>query len=112
MAVPNMARTLRGWTKKTNIKIVVQTVVNHKTVDTETPAILDCNFQPLKASVVNRKPEEQRTWIWWNIIVKNGPLLKIDDVIIKDSVRYKIELVHNWSESGFQKYEAIEDYTA
>ena len=112
MAVPYMGKTLKGWTKKTNVKLVTQSIVNHKTVDTEVSIVLTCNFQSLKAAIVNRKPEEQRTWIWWSIIVTEGQLLKTDDIIIKDSVRYKIQSTNNWTESGFQKYEAIEDYTA
>ena len=112
MRVPYMGKTLKGWTQKTNIKKVTQTIVNHKTVETESPITLKCNFQPMPAAKVNRKPEEQRTWKWWSIIVTEGELLKTDDIIIKDSVRYKIESVNNWTESGFQKYEAIEDYTA
>jgi len=110
MAVPWMKKTLRGWTKKTNVKIVTQSVVDFETVEAEADAVLDCNFQPMPAAKVNRKPEEQRTWTWWSIIVEDGPLLKTDDVIIKDNIRYRIESANNWSESGFQKYEAVEDY--
>lgn len=110
MAVPYMGKTLKGWTRNTDIKKVTQTIVNHKTVEAEVAIVLKCNFQPMPAAKVNRKPEEQRTWIWWSIIVTEGELLKTDDVIIKDSIRYRIQSVNNWTESGFQKYEAIEDY--
>lgn len=105
-----MRNTLRGWTQKASIKVITQTVVDFETVESEADIILDCNFQPMPAAKVNRKPEEQRTWKWWSIIVKEGQLLKTDDVIIKDGVRYRIESTNDWSESGFQKYEAVEDY--
>lgn len=110
MAVPYMKNTLRGWVKPTSVKLVIQSVINHKTVSTETSTILKLNKQPLKASIVERKPPEQRTWKWWSIIVKDGILLKTDDVIIIAGLRYKIQSARDWTESGFQKYEAIEGY--
>ena len=113
MPVPYMAGALKGWTKKTNVKIVTQSVVDHETVETKVPAILDINFQPMPTATVNRKPEEQRTWSWWSIIIKKPTvLLKTDDIIIRPSgQRFKIQSGNNWTESGFSKHEAIEDYT-
>lgn len=111
MAVPYLAGALKGWTKKTSVKVVTQSVVDHKTINTTSDKILDINFQPMPAAKVNRKTEEQRTWSWWSIIIKKGPLLKTDDIIIRSSgQRFKIESANDWSESGFTKYEAIEDY--
>ena len=112
MAVPQMAGALRGWVKPTTINIITQTVVNHKTVDTPSTVKLKINFQPMPAATVNRKPEEQRTWIWWSIIIRDRTtLLKTDDIIVRpDGLRFKIQSAKDWRESGFSKYEAIEDY--
>ena len=112
MPGPYMAGALKGWTKKTTIKVVTQTVVDFETVKTESSKVLDINFQPMPAATVNRKPPEQRTWTWWSIIIKNPTvLLKTDDIIIRPSgQRFKIQSGKNWTESGFSKHEAIEDY--
>ena len=112
MPVPYVAGALKGWTRKTNIKIVTQTVVDHQTVEATADATLDINFQPMPAFKVNRKPEEQRTWNWWSIIIKNATVnLKTDDIIIRPSgQRFRIQSGNDWTESGFSKYEAIEDY--
>lgn len=110
MAVPYLAGALKGWTTKTSVILITQSVVNHQTTEAETATILDINRQPVPAARVNQKPEEQRTWKWWSFIIKQGPLLKTDDIIIIDSIRYRIKSSSNWSESGFTKYEAIEDY--
>jgi len=111
MPVPYMGRTLKGWTSKTTIKLITQTIVDYETVESESIVTLNCNFQALKPAVVDRKPPEQRTWKWWSIVVTEGPQLNIDDIIVKDSKNYRIVSNNDWSESGFQKYEAIEDYT-
>ena len=110
--VPYMANTLNGWTSETPVEVLTQTLVNHKTDYITDPNIttLDLNKQPTPQTKVDRKPLEQRAWKWWSVIVKEGPLLKVDDVIIIDNIRYKIQGISNWSESGFQKYECTEDY--
>ena len=110
MAVPYLGNALNGWTKKIPCKIVTQTVVNHKTQENENDVILDKNIQPIPQTKVDRKPEGQRTWKWWNLLIRNGQLLKIDDVVIINNKRFRIQSIGDWSESGFQNYEAIEDY--
>ncbi|MBD3283540.1 hypothetical protein GF396_04530 [Candidatus Pacearchaeota archaeon] len=112
MPVPNLSRVLRGWVKKTVCTIVTKTIVNHKVTTTETNVTLEVNKQPVPPQRVDKKPEEQRQWKWWNIIIRNGSvLLKPDDKIIIDNITYNVMNISNWTESGFQKYECVEDYT-
>jgi len=87
-------------------------VVNHVVTKAESSKNLNINFQPMPAAKVNRKPAEERTWTWWSIIIRDRvTLLKSDDVVIRPSgQRFKIESANDWRESGFTKYEAIEDY--
>ena len=112
MPEPYVAGALKGWTRKTPVKIVTQSVVDFQTVEATADATLDINFQPMPAFKVNRKPEEQRTWKWWSIIIKNDSVnLKTDDMIIRPSgQRFRIQSGADWRRSGFSKYEAIEDY--
>lgn len=111
MSIPNVSGALRGWTKKRQVIIVLQTVVNHKVVEVTNPAIwIDINVQPLPQERIDKKPEGQRSWKWRSLWVKFGPLLKTDDKLIIDGITYRIMSVSNWSEGGYQAYEAIEDY--
>lgn len=112
MPVPYLGNAIKGWTRLTDVKIVTQSIVNHLKVESTEDATLDINFQPMPDFKVNRKPEEQRTWIWWSIIIKNpSVILKTDDIIIRPSgQRFRIQSGNDWTESGFSKYEAIEDY--
>lgn len=113
MSVPYVGGALKGWTRKTPVKIVTQTVVQHQTVQSTKDATLNINFQPMPAAKVNRKPEEQRTWKWWSIFIAGTSVkLETDDIIIRPSgQRFRIQSANDWTESGFSKYEAIEDYT-
>lgn len=112
MPVPYLGNAIKGWTHITPVKIVTQSVVDFQTVEATADAKLDINFQPMPAWKVNRKPEEQRTWNWWSIIIRNNSVnLKTDDIIIRPSgQRFRIQSGNDWTESGFSKYEAIEDY--
>ena len=113
MSVPYLGNALKGWTRKTNITVVTQTVVDHETVESVSDVSYPVNFQPMPAAKVNRKPEEQRTWKWWSIIINNKTvLLKTDDIIQNDSgQKFRVQQANDWRESGFTKYEVIEDYT-
>lgn len=108
--VPYLATAVRGWTQPISVELVTKSIVNYQVVQTRTPTTLNINIQPMPAQEVVRRPEDQRKWRWWSIIVREGPLLDIDDVVTVDGVSYRIVKVHNWTLSGFQKYEALEDY--
>ena len=110
MAVPYLANALNGWTTPRTVQRVTKSVVNFQVDEATTEITLDMNLQPTPPQEVQRRPEDQRQWRWWNVNVREGPVLNIDDVIIVDGINYRIVEVHNWSESGFQKYRAIEDY--
>jgi len=113
MPVPYLGGALKGWTRKTNITIITQSVVDHETVESESTISYPANLQPMPAAKVNRKPEEQRTWKWWSVIIRDKTLLlSTDDIIKVDSgKKFRIDQASDWRESGFTKYEAIEDYT-
>lgn len=112
MPVPYLAGAVKGWTRKTQVKIITQTVVDHEVVPVELDGKYNINLQPSPPATVNRKPEEQRTWKWWSIILRDKKvLLKTDDKMISPSGKvFKIQSATDWRPSGFSKYEAIEDY--
>lgn len=111
MAVPYVGNALNGWTKKQMVKIVHQFVVNHLTQEKMTDVVLDMNLQPMPAQVVDRKPEAQREWRWWRLLVKEREAtLSIDDVVVVDGIPYRVRSVQDWGRSGYVRYEATEDY--
>lgn len=85
MPVPYLGNVLKGWAKKTKITVITQTVVDHETVESKSDNVYLANFQPMPAAKVNRKPEEQRTWKWWSVIIKDKTVLFSTDDIIEES---------------------------
>lgn len=115
MSVPYLGGALRGFTKKRTIKLITKTdVAGGKTTlsvsDTETYQI---NIQPVPSRTVDRKPQSERSWKWWSIILKSSSVYLSNGTRFVDEygIRYKIQSGNDWRESGFTKYEAIEDYT-
>lgn len=111
MSIPNVSGALRGWTKKIPVIIIFQEIVDHKKVESESPAVkLEINLQPMPFEQIEKKPEEQRSWKWYSLWVRFGALLKTDDKIIIENVKYRIMKSGNWRDGGYQFYEVIEDY--
>lgn len=113
MPVPQLQGAVKGWTRMTTVEIQTQSVVNHKTVEIFQNVTRPMNFQPMPPAQVARKPEEQRTWTWWSVIIRDRTLLlKTDDKIVDSYGRtFRVEKANDWRTSGFTKYEAVEDYT-
>lgn len=112
MAVPNLRRAVRGWVKTQTAQVTTQSIVNHRPTETTSSITAKMNFQPMPPAQVNRKPEEQRTWKWWSIIIQSKTvLLKTDDIIVDENgLSLRVEKANDWRTSGFSKYEAREDY--
>lgn len=112
MPIPNVSGALRGWTKPRAIRFVTKSVVNHLVQQTAEVITLDMMLQPLQPEKLRRKPEEQRSWKWYSILVKaSGRELKPDDQIVIDGIAYRIDSRQPWAEAGYRRYEATEDYT-
>ena len=114
MAIPNVSGALRGWTKKRTIRKIEQTVSNFETVHTVTDERkLEINVQPTPEEEVDRRAEEQYSWTYWTLFIRDGSRrYSIDDVLLVDGAAYKIKSVADWRAGGFTKYISVEDYDA
>jgi hypothetical protein len=111
MAIPNVSGALRGWLTKREVYIITKLVVEHRVVFAALVVIMPIMAQPLQPAKVARKPEEQRTWKWFEIITKRGELeLKIDTQVWIGGLGYKIESIQPWDEGGYRRYEATQDF--
>lgn len=111
MAVPNMSDVLVGWTKKRTMRVITKNFVNGKRSDTPVEVVLPINIQPMPTREIDRKPEGQRNWIWWTLLVRDKNFLfKPDDLFILGTAQYRVEKINDWRESGYSKYEVREDY--
>jgi hypothetical protein len=114
MPVPYLGNALNGWTKERTIKIISRTAVagGKRTYSVASTGEYRINIQPSPARVVDRKPQGERNWAWWSIILQNDSVFFPNGTRFVDEYgkQYKIQSGTDWRESGFTKYEAIEDY--
>ena len=110
MSIPNLRGAMRGWTRTLSGYTVAQTVVDHIPTEVKTAVTIKGNLQPTPAQEVDRKPESQRSWRWWNLIQTSGDELFIDSIVVFGSIRYRVNNKSDWHSSGFRKYQLIEDY--
>jgi uncharacterized repeat protein (TIGR02543 family) len=112
MAIPNVSGALRGWLTKREVYLITKTVVNHLTVQSAEVLNIPMMLQPLQPSKLVRKPEEQRNWKWFEIVTKKSErLFKHDDKIWVDGIGFRIDSVQPWTDAGYRRYEATEDYS-
>lgn len=112
MAIPWVSGALRGWTKRRQVRIVSKTIVDHLVVQSASIVIADLMIQPLQPWKVNRKPEEQRNWQWFELIsTLSSPVFTYDTQVWIDGIGYRIESKQPWEEGGYRRYEAREDYS-
>lgn len=115
MAVPNLSRALRGWTTNRTVNIVTKDFPDGELVETTTTVTLPINIQPMPAAQVSRRPEGQQTWSWWSLRIRDRTtLLKTDDIVVvplgSTVSNFRVEKAYDWRESGFTKYDVIQDY--
>jgi hypothetical protein len=114
MAVPYLAGALKGFTKNRTIKIIAKTPApgGKRVYSVVAEDEYQINIQPTAARTVDRKPQEERSWSWWSIILKDNTVYFANGTRFVDEYgkQYKIQSGRDWRESGFTKYEAIEDY--
>lgn len=68
-------------------------------------------IQPLKPEDVALKPEEQRSWAWYQIHVKSSYTRLLNDQIIYiDKHPYKVMANKDYSRNGYIEYHIIEFY--
>lgn len=112
MSIPTVSGAFRGWTKRRTVRIVTKAVVNHVIKQTAEIVTMDIMISPLRPEEVNRKPEEQRAWKWYSFLVKgNTRELPIDAQLVVGDLAYRIGARQPWTEAGYRRYHATEDYT-
>jgi hypothetical protein len=110
MSIPRVGHALKNWTKRTSISFVVKTVVNHKVVKTLIETIVDLCLQPMPPEKVNKKPEEQRSWKFFEIFMRSQTELNNNDEIYIGNKKYTIISKTAWEDAGYYAFEAVEDF--
>ncbi len=110
--LPNMQNTLTDWFQRMTFTVITKAVINFQDVETEVETTALGVRQPFSARQLMMKPEGQRSWRWETIHADQSLILTVDDVVVFDSIRYRVMQIMQWKEYGYVEYHICQDYTA
>lgn len=90
-----------GFVQKQQIKGLTQEVIVYK------PYM--AVKQPMREEL-SIQMEGERSWKWYTIHATPDLVLATDDVIVFDTLRYRVMGKKNYAEYGYVEYDVIEDY--
>lgn len=106
--LPQVQTVFLNWMESTQMKII-KPVVSDFEVQEDIQAIItfEAVVQPMKAREVQRKPENERTWRWFDMW--STTKVQIDTVIQSaEGIEYRVQGITDWSAGGFFKYDLTE----
>jgi hypothetical protein len=109
-ALPSSAGVIEDFLQVVKIGRVQTTLVRGKAQEIITWVDTMASRQPMSESLSVRK-EGERSWRWHVFHVLPDVLLGTGEVIEFQGMRYKIMEKEDWSQYGFLKYNAIEQFS-
>ena len=109
--LPDVSEVMNGWEVNMTANYVTQAVVNGDVIDTEVNKAIKGIIQPLKAEEIMLKDEGQRSWDWYQVLIQEDyPELFTTQILIINSIPYKIKAKKDWVLNGYREYHAIRDF--
>ena len=110
--MPKVDTALRGWQNNITLETVVDNINNDGlNVPIRTQVTFKGTIQPLSPEQIQLKPEGQRAWRWLQIHAVAGTLnLDVNDIVVYDSIDYKVMGINDYSLSNFIEYHVVKDY--
>ena len=110
--LPDVSEVMNGWEVSMTANYVTQAVVDGAVVDTEVNKPIKGIMQPLKAEEILLKDEGQRSFDWYQVHVRDDVYgeLFTTQILIINSVPYKIKAKKDWVLNGYREYHVIRDF--
>lgn len=95
-----------------NVRVGIMQKVNTNGYTSEIPVYSKSMATkiPFSARQLEIKPEGQRSWAWYRLLMLTNITLKTDDRFVMDGVKYRVMRTSNYSEYGYNEYDVVEDY--
>ena len=109
--MPNVNSVLNGWTQAMTFMVVTKVSQGFQALETGTPVSFQGVIQPFTDKQLMLKPEGERAWSWYWVHADPSLMLTNDDVIIYETVQYRVMALKDYSKNGYMEYHLIEDTT-
>ena len=110
--LPDVSEVMNGWEVNMTANYVAQEVVDGVIADTQVNKAIKGIMQPLKAEEIMLKDEGQRSWDWYQVHIREAAYgeLFTTQILIINSIPYKIKAKKDWVLNGYREYHAIRDF--
>lgn len=105
---PQVQSVFLNWLESVQLKVIQKTAVDFELLETTLNVVtLDMVLQAMSPEKVERKPENQRIWKFWD--GWSTSRVELDTTLQDPEGRqYKVQSVNDWSQGGFFHYELTE----
>lgn len=106
--IPNVSAAMNNWTVPVQLRLVSRVAVDFEAAENVLDVVVfEAVMQPMPPQRVNRKPEGERAWKWWEAWSTKS--LNADDVVQDENgLQFRVGSVQDWSQAGFFKYDMTE----
>ena len=108
--LPQMGEVLPSWFQPMTFTLVTKSLVDYEVQEVLVTVTTQGVRQPMSAQELAIKPDGQRGWKWETIHCLPNVKLKLDDIIIFDTVKYRVMQKWDWSEYGYLEYHICQAY--
>lgn len=102
--LPNVSDALLQLFQPIKFTKVTKSLLNYSVTEVETSYDMMGVRQPLSAQKLAMKPEGQRQWQWEMIHAFPDLILIPDEIIVFNTVRYRVMEKFDWKEYGYVEY--------
>lgn len=105
---PQVQNVFLNWLSTTQLKVIQKLPVDFELQeDTLAVITVDMVLQAMSPEKIQRKPEDQRTWKFWD--GWSTERVQLDATLQDpDGRQFKVESMNDWSQGGFFHYELLE----
>ena len=108
--LPQMGEVIKSWMLPMFLFVVTKVQKGYETVESFEQFDFKGTWQAMSARQIMMKPEGQRNWPWKTCHSTTSLPSKLDDVIMKNDVKFRILGVYEWPEYGYFEYHLVEDW--
>ena len=108
--LPQMSEVLLAWFQDMTFDLVTKAITDFDLVETKTTVQTKGVRQPFSAQQLSIKPEGQRAWRWETLHCLPNVKLNPDDIVIFNTIRYRVMDKLDYSEYGYLEYHIVQDY--
>lgn len=109
-ALPQMGEVLLSWFQNMTFDLVTKALDEYDLKETTESINTRGVRQPFTAQQLSIKPEGQRAWKWETLHCLPDVKLNPDDIVIFNTVKYRVMSKLDYTEYGYLEYHIVQDY--